>query len=57
MKYGLFIKIPESDDLRQASKQKFLQAKEMGFESCQLVYKPKVFDINDAKIIKQAADK
>lgn len=52
LKLGTLVRIENIKD----SKEKFLQIKKMGFESCQLVYKPEKYLAEDAKIIKKAAD-
>lgn len=57
MKYGTLVRIPEGCDLVTVSNEKFAKIKEMGLESCQLVYKPKVYNTADAEIIKAAAEK
>lgn len=57
MKYGTLVRIPEGCDLATVSNEKFAKVKEMGLESCQLVYKPKVYNTADAEIIKKAAEK
>ncbi len=56
MKYGTLVRIPEGCDLATVSNEKFAKIKEMGLESCQLVYKPKVYNVTDAEIIKAAAE-
>ena len=57
MKYGTLVRLSPKDDLATACEEKFSKLKEMGLESCQLVYKPKVYTDEDADIIKAAADK
>ncbi len=57
MKYGTLVRIPEGCDLAKVADEKFAKIKELGLESCQLVYKPKVYTVEDAEIIKAAAEK
>lgn len=57
MKYGTFVRIPEGADISAACDEKFSEIKKMGFESCQLVYKPAFYRLEDADIIKEYADK
>ena len=52
MKLGTLVRIENIKD----SEEKLLQIKRMGFESCQLVYKPEKYLLKDAKIIKKAAE-
>ena len=53
MKFGTLVRIT---DISQVNK-KFSDLKELGFEACQLVYKPKEYYKNDAMIIKDAAER
>ena len=57
MKYGTFVRIPEVADIASACDEKFSEIKKMGFDSCQLVYKPAIYDLNDADIIRESAKK
>ena len=42
MKYGTLVRFSENCDLASTCEEKFANLKEMGLESCQLVYKPKI---------------
>lgn len=53
MKFGKFVKI---SDISQAE-QGFKDLVDLGFNTCQLVYKPEVIDVNDAPIIKELLKK
>ncbi|MDD3833348.1 MAG: hypothetical protein PHR18_05525, partial [Oscillospiraceae bacterium] len=53
MKLGTLVRITNIDDVNE----KFEVLKNHGFESCQLVYKPKEYTMQDAETIKSAADK
>ena len=57
MKYGTLVTIPENCDIRATCEEKFSKVRDMGLESCQLVYKPKVYTEEAADIIKEYADK
>lgn len=57
MKYGTFVRIPEGADIAAACEEKFSEIKKMGFDSCQLVYKPAVYKLEDADIIREYADR
>lgn len=57
MKYGTLVRFSENCDLASTCEEKFANLKEMGLESCQLVYKPKIYTDEAADIIKNAADK
>ncbi len=56
MKYGTLVRLPEGCDLRTVAREKFAKIREMGLESCQLVYKPKIYDEKDADPIREAAE-
>ena len=56
MKYGTLVRIPESDDLAAVAREKFAALTAMGMDACQLVYKPAVYKMEDADIIRAAAD-
>ncbi len=56
MKYGTLVRIPENADIYEACRQKFSALAEMGFDSCQLVYKPEFYTEEDADIIRAAAE-
>jgi len=56
MKYGTLARIPESNDLKAVCDQKFGVLKESGMDSCQLVYKPAVYKLEDADIIRESAE-
>lgn len=57
MKYGTFVRIPAGSDIAAVCEEKFTEIKNMGFDSCQLVYKPAVYNLEDADIIKASAEK
>jgi len=52
MKLGTLVRLANVNDCRQ----EFQKVKELGLESCQLVYKPKVYTREDAETIRKAAD-
>lgn len=56
MKYGTLVRIPETDDLAAVAREKFAALTEMGMDACQLVYKPVVYKVEDADIIRAEAD-
>ena len=56
MKYGTLVRIPEGSDIADVCCKKFGELKECGFDSCQLVYKPKAYKETDADLIRSAAD-
>nr|MBQ4318221.1 sugar phosphate isomerase/epimerase [Clostridia bacterium] len=56
MKYGTLARIPESADLRAVCDEKFGILRSYGMDSCQLVYKPAVYKLEDADIIKASAE-
>ncbi len=53
MKFGTLVRLDNVADCVTA----FEKVKAMGLESCQLVYKPEIYTLDDAKIIKEAAEK
>ncbi|MCL2517691.1 MAG: sugar phosphate isomerase/epimerase [Oscillospiraceae bacterium] len=53
MKFGTLVRISDISE----SDEKFKKLKELGFDSCQLVYKPKEYIKQDAETIKTAAEK
>jgi len=53
MKFGTLVRLASINDA-DASFRKLVEA---GFDSCQLVYKPAVYDINEAAVIREAAQK
>lgn len=55
MKYGTLVRIAETDDLATACREKFGALKAQGPESCQLVYKPKIYTEEAADIIRDTA--
>ena len=57
MKYGTFVRIPEGADIAAVADEKFSEIRAMGFNSCQLVYKPAVYDLSHADIIRESAEK
>ncbi len=57
MKYGTLVRIPEFCDLKATCEEKFALVQKMGLESCQLVYKPKVYTDEAADIIRETAAK
>lgn len=57
MKYGTFVRIPEGADIQAVCDEKFAEIKAMGLDSCQLVYKPAVYNLSDADIIRESAEK
>lgn len=57
MKYGTLVRIPVSDDLAAVCEEKFAHMEAAGMDACQLVYKPEVYVMEDADIIKEAADR
>ncbi len=52
MKFGTLVRLKAVDDC----KREFGKVKELGLESCQLVYKPEVYTAEDARAIKSAAE-
>ncbi|MBO5219374.1 MAG: sugar phosphate isomerase/epimerase [Clostridia bacterium] len=56
MKYGTLVRIPETDNLAAVARDKFAALTAMGMDACQLVYKPAVYKMEDADIIRAAAD-
>ena len=53
MKFGTLVRLKSTDECVEA----FNKVKNLGLESCQLVYKPENYTIEDAKFIKDAAEK
>lgn len=53
MKYGTFFRLSNVNDAEQG----FEKLKNSGFDCCHLVYKPEVYSVEDAKIVKAAAEK
>lgn len=53
MKYGTLVRLNHPDD----SEKEFKKLRLLGLDSCQLVYKPTVYNVQDADIIKRAASK
>ncbi len=53
MKYGTLVRL---NDLKDCDKS-FAAVKELGLNSCQLVYKPDVYCVEDAQVIKKSANK
>ncbi len=53
MKYGTLVRLNRVEECEIA----FEKVSEMGMESCQIVYKPESYDLEDAKIIKENAKK
>lgn len=53
MKYGKLVRIPKIEDAEKCVK----AAVDLGFNTCQLVYKPEKYDLSDAKIIADACKK
>lgn len=53
MKFGILLRI---NDLAQTDA-KFREVRDAGFTSCQLVYKPAVYELSHAQIIREAAQK
>ena len=56
MKYGTLVRIPETDNLAAVAREKFAAITAMGMDACQLVYKPAVYKMEDADIIRAEAD-
>ncbi|MBE6613281.1 MAG: sugar phosphate isomerase/epimerase [Ruminococcaceae bacterium] len=56
MKYGTLVRIPEGGDLAAICDEKFAAITAIGLDSCQLVYKPAVYKMEDADIIRARAD-
>ena len=56
MKYGTLVRIPETDNLAAVAREKFAALTAMGMDACQLVYKPAVYRMEDADIIRAEAD-
>lgn len=52
MKYGTLVRIGNINEAAQ----KFNELREVGFDACQLSYKPAEYDLRDAAIIRKAAD-
>lgn len=57
MKYGTLVRIPEGGDIAAVCEEKFSRLETLGMEACQLVYKPAVYDLEDADIIKESAQR
>lgn len=53
MKLGVLLRIKDINSCNE----EFQKVRELGLETCQLVYKPKEYKKEDAEIIKEAADK
>lgn len=53
MKFGTLVRLQDVADCEAS----FEKVKDMGLQSCQLVYKPETYTPCDAKIIKEAAEK
>lgn len=53
MKFGTLVRLNNVADCKAS----FEKVKAMGLESCQLVYKPETYTLDDAKTIKEAAEK
>ena len=53
MKFGTLVRLKSLDECIEA----FNKVKAMGLESCQLVYKPETYIIEDARFIRDAAEK
>ena len=53
MKFGTLVRIKTPSECEA----KFKELKTLGIESCQLVYKPEVYFIEDAEEIRKAAGK
>ncbi len=53
MKFGTLVRLNNVADCTAS----FEKVKAMGLESCQLVYKPETYTLDDAKTIKEAAEK
>lgn len=51
--YGSLVRLKDANDAEAS----FEKLKELGFSYCQLVYKPQVYTVDDAKIIREAAKK
>ena len=51
--YGSLVRLKDANDAESS----FEKLKELGFSYCQIVYKPKVYTADDAKIIREAAKK
>jgi len=51
--YGKIVRLKQAGDAESA----FLELKDLGFSCCQLVYKPRVYTDDDARIIREAAAK
>lgn len=52
MKFGTLVRLKDTDECVSA----FTRVRELGLESCQLVYKPAVYTVEDARAIKEAAE-
>lgn len=57
MKYGTLVRIPECGDIAAICEEKFSRLEALGMEACQLVYKPAVYDLETADIIKASAQR
>lgn len=53
MKFGTLVRLQNALD----SEKSFAALRELGFDSCQLVYKPEKYCLQDAAVIKENADK
>lgn len=53
MKYGTLVRI---QNIQQAD-EKFAELRKYGFTSCQLVYKPKEYQAEDARVIREVSEK
>ena len=56
MRYGTMVRLPEDCDLGAVCKEKFSRVREMGLDSCQLIYKPAVYEEANADVIRAAAE-
>ena len=57
MKYGTLVRIPEGCNLSEVCESKFSGMAKCGMNACQLIYKPAVYNLEDADIIRESAKK
>lgn len=57
MKYGTLLRIPDTGELAREADVRFARLKEAGMDSCQLVYKPETYVMEDADVIRACADR
>jgi len=56
MRYGTLVRLEEGCELSTACREKFEGLRSMGMDSCQLIYKPAVYELSHADVIRDAAE-